>query len=132
MGERKIDLACLGIGENGHIAFNDPPVADFADPTFVKIVELEETSREQQFRDGAFNRFEDVPREALTVTIPGLLRAHSILCVVTSSFKSIAVWKTLYGDISTTCPASILRRHPDVALYLDRDSAALLPVMKRS
>jgi 6-phosphogluconolactonase/glucosamine-6-phosphate isomerase/deaminase len=132
MEEREIDLACLGIGENGHMAFNDPPVADFADSTFVKIVELEETSREQQFRDGAFMNIEEVPRQALTVTIPGLLRAHSILCVVTSSFKSIAVWKTLYGDISTACPASILRQHPDVALYLDRDSAALLPVMKGS
>ena len=127
ISEREMDLACIGIGENGHIAFNDPHVADFEDPALVKIVDIDSVCREQQFRDGNFNKIEDVPPSALTITIPGILKAYSILCVVPGNQKAMAIYKTLCGAISTECPASILRKHQDVSLYVDQYSAALLP-----
>ena len=125
IGARVIDLACIGIGENGHIAFNDPPVADFADPELVRVVELDATCREQQVRDGAFPSLAEVPRQALTLTVPAIIRADAILCVVPGYAKAVAVWKTLAAEVSTACPATILRRHGDVRLYLDRESASL-------
>jgi glucosamine-6-phosphate deaminase len=125
LNEDEIDLACVGIGENGHLAFNDPPVANFEDLAMVKVVNLDEACREQQFREGIFPDTASVPRQALTVTIPAIMRANSILCIVPGTHKAVAVWKTLHTDISTACPASILRRHPDAALYLDTESAAL-------
>jgi beta-glucuronidase len=125
MNENEIDLACVGIGENGHLAFNDPPVANFADPAMVKVVNLDEACREQQFREGIFPDTTSVPCQALTVTIPAIMRANSILCNVPGTHKAVAVWKTLRTDISTSCPASILRCHPDATLYLDAESAAL-------
>jgi glucosamine-6-phosphate deaminase len=121
-----IDLCCLGIGENGHIAFNDPPVADFEDAAAVKIVELDAPCREQQVHDGCFPTFDDVPRYALTLTIPALISARCINCVVPGSAKAEAVRATLEGPISTACPASILRTLPHCLLYLNEDSAASL------
>jgi glucosamine-6-phosphate deaminase len=121
-----LDVACVGIGENGHLAFNDPPVADFADPRAVKLVEIDEISRNQQVHDGAFARLEDVPRLALTVTIPPIVGARHLSCVVPAPAKAPAVRDTLLGPIATSCPASILRRHEHAVLYLDRDSARLL------
>ncbi len=123
--QQGIDLACIGIGENGHLAFNDPPVADFADPLFVKRIDLDETCREQQFREGVFPDLASVPGQALTLTIPAILQAQDILCIVPGATKAIAVWKTLHAEISTKCPATILRRHPNTRLYLDVESAHL-------
>jgi glucosamine-6-phosphate deaminase len=120
-----IDLALLGIGENGHIAFNDPHVADFEDPLVVKPVLIDEISRHQQVRDGAFERFEDVPTLALTVTMSALLASRVISVAVPGAQKAQAVAATLDGPISTACPASALRRHPDATLFLDHASAAL-------
>jgi beta-glucuronidase len=121
-----LDLACIGIGENGHLAFNDPPVANFADPVLVKPVDLDKECREQQFREGLFPDLVSVPRSALTLTIPAILRAKDILCIVPGTHKAIAVWKTIHDEISPKCPATILRRHPSVKLYLDAESANLL------
>ena len=122
--EKPIDIVCLGIGENGHIAFNDPPVADFNDPHFVKIVELDDMSRNQQVNDGCFPAFDDVPKRAVTLTVPALLSGKYLSTVVPGIRKADAVGKTLNGDISTSCPASILRNHNNVFLYLDKDSAS--------
>jgi glucosamine-6-phosphate deaminase len=121
---RGLDLACIGIGENGHLAFNDPPVADFNDPALVKTVTLERACREQQVHDGCFPRLEDVPAKALTMTLPAIFGARRIVCVVPGPTKTEAVTATLRGPIGTACPASGLRRHPDAALFLDAASAA--------
>lgn len=121
-----IDLALVGIGENGHVAFNDPHVADFDDPLWVKPVEIDDTSRHQQVRDGAFDRFEDVPRVALTVTMSTIRACRVISLVVPGPQKAAAVAATLDGPISTACPASVLRGHPDVVLFVDEDAASLV------
>lgn len=121
-----LDLACIGIGENGHIAFNDPPQADFNDPQLVRIIELDHTSRVQQVNDGCFERLDDVPRRALTVTIPPIMFAREIVCVVPGPTKAQAVYTTLTDPVSPACPASILRTHSGTTLYLDQDSAARL------
>jgi glucosamine-6-phosphate deaminase len=117
-----IDVVCLGIGVNGHIAFNDPPVADFADPLDVKVVELDAVCRQQQVDDKCFANLADVPHEALTLTVPRLLRAEKLFCVVPGPLKREAVRQTLDGPVATACPASILRTHPDCTLYLDAES----------
>ncbi|MBD8064551.1 glucosamine-6-phosphate deaminase [Devosia sp. PTR5] len=122
LAEAPIDFICLGIGVNGHIAFNDPPVADFSDPLDVKVVMLDAQCRQQQVDDDCFASFEDVPRQAITLTVPRLLRAGRLFCVVPGQFKRNAVQATLHGPVSTECPASILRQHPDCTLYLDRES----------
>jgi glucosamine-6-phosphate deaminase len=114
-----IDLGLIGIGENGHLAFNDPHVADFDDPLTVKPVEIDDTSRHQQVRDGAFDRFEDVPRLALTVTMSAILASRELSVVVPGAQKADAVARTLDGPIETACPASALRRHPNAVLFLD-------------
>lgn len=121
-----LDISCIGIGENGHIAFNDPYVADFCDPETVKLVKLDERCRRQQVNDGCFAVLEQVPHVALTVTIPAILKAERIICVVPSKTKAEAVKSTVEGPIGEYCPATILRRHKDATLYLDVDSAALL------
>ncbi|MEQ8418449.1 MAG: glucosamine-6-phosphate deaminase [Arenibacter algicola] len=121
-----IDIACIGIGENGHIAFNDPAVADFQDPKLVKVVELDEACRNQQLGEGWFPSFDDVPKEAVTLTITAIMNCKAISCVVPDERKSQAVYNSLYGDISTSCPASILRTHPETVLFLDKASASLI------
>jgi len=122
-----LDLTCAGIGENGHLAFNDPPVANFDDPRAVKVVELEPASRQQQVGEGHFATIADVPTHAITVTIPALLRAARVLVIVPEARKAQPVYDALYGPISTACPASILRQVPHATLYLDDASSALLP-----
>ena len=104
-----LDLCCLGIGENGHLAFNDPPVADFADPLDVKVVELESSCRAQQVHEGHFPTIDDVPSHAMTVTIPALLRAGTVLAIVPEARKAEPVRLALQGPIAPTCPASALR-----------------------
>ncbi len=121
-----VDVACIGIGENGHIAFNDPPVADFNDPSLVKVVELDEACRKQQLGEGWFPTFDDVPTHAITLTIPAIMGCKHISCVVPDERKAEAVYNTLNAEISTACPATILRTHPNTVLYLDEGSAAKL------
>ncbi|MDO4585786.1 MAG: 6-phosphogluconolactonase [Planctomycetia bacterium] len=124
--EAPLDLVCMGIGENGHIAFNDPEVADFNDDKAVKIVDLDETCRQQQVNDGCFATFEDVPRQAITLTIPTLFSAKQIICVVPGTRKRQAVCRSLLNPISPDCPASILRKHSHAVLYVDTDSCDIL------
>lgn len=119
-----IDIACIGIGENGHIAFNDPPVADFNDPKLVKIVELDTACRNQQLGEGWFPTFDDVPKEALTLTITAIINCKAISCVVPDARKAEAVYNSLYSEISTECPGTILRNHPETRLFLDEGSAS--------
>jgi glucosamine-6-phosphate deaminase len=114
-----LDLALIGIGETGHLAFNDPHVADFDDPLVVKPVEIDATSRRQQVRDGAFPTLDDVPALALTVTMSAILASRAISVVVPGPQKAAAVAATLLGPIETACPASALRRHPDARLFDD-------------
>ncbi|MBX2923531.1 MAG: glucosamine-6-phosphate deaminase [Chitinophagaceae bacterium] len=122
--EYPVDIVCMGIGENGHIAFNDPHVADFNDPLSAKVVELSAESRCQQVHDGCFPVVEEVPAAAITLTIPALLDADIICCVVPGSHKAEAVYHTLYSDITPQNPATILRTHGQATLYLDKDSAS--------
>lgn len=117
-----LDICLLGVGENGHIAFNDPPVADFHDPLLVKVVELEERCRVQQVNDGCFAKLTDVPAYALSVTIPGLFGAKAMFCTVPSATKADAIRNMLDGTVTTQCPASILTTHANASLYLDSDS----------
>ena len=126
LAEGPIDIVFLGIGENGHIAFNDPPVADFKDEKTVKIVKLDEICRNQQVHDGCFEDLPQVPTHAMTLTVPVLAGAAHHLCIVPAATKAGAVRDTLEGPVAETCPASILRTCKDAVLYLDRDSAGLL------
>jgi glucosamine-6-phosphate deaminase len=122
LGEAPIDIVCLGIGENGHIAFNDPPVADFNDPQTIKVVELDDACRQQQVNDGCFPSFAAVPTHALTLTIPTLMSGSHLFCMVPGPAKRSAVHRTLNGGVSTECPSTILRQHRDCTLYVDEDS----------
>ena len=124
--ENPVDIVVLGIGENGHIAFNDPPVADFKDPKAVKIVKLDEICRNQQVNDGCFASIDDVPTHALTLTVPTLMAGKQLFCIVPATTKANAVYNTVNAEIGTECPATAMRLHPNVTLYLDADSAALL------
>lgn len=124
--EAPIDLAFVGFGENGHIAFNDPGVADFKDPATVKRVTLDEACRRQQAGEGHFKDIDSVPKEALTITCPGLFRAKAWVCCVPERRKAEAVRNALEGPISESCPASLVRTHPNAFVYLDTDSASLL------
>ncbi|ULB35586.1 MULTISPECIES: glucosamine-6-phosphate deaminase [Proteiniphilum] len=124
--QNPVDIVCLGIGENGHIAFNDPPVANFNDPKSVKVVELDLACRQQQVNENLFASIGLVPTHAITVTIPALLRAKHMFCMVPAENKAEAVYNTLNGDISEACPATILRTKKGAILYLDKDSASLL------
>lgn len=121
-----VDLCCLGIGENGHIAFNDPPVADFEDADTMKLVRLDLKCRQQQVGEGAFANLDAVPQYALTLTIPALCAAQKMVCVVPEKRKAEAVRGAVHGPVSTNCPASILRKMLHCTLYLDADSASLL------
>jgi glucosamine-6-phosphate deaminase len=120
------DLCCLGFGENGHLAFNDPPFANFNDPLWVKIVSLNVRSRLQQVGEGHFASLKDVPLRAITLTIPALLAARKVLGIVPEKRKAEAVKIALNGPISEDCPGSILRITEHARLFLDRDSASLL------
>ena len=124
--EHPTDIVVMGIGENGHIAFNDPPVADFEDPEAVKPVELDEICRNQQVNDGCFASIEDVPKTAITLTVPTLFAGEHLFCIVPAKTKARAVKATLCDEINEKCPATVLRRHPSAVLYLDGDSSALL------
>jgi glucosamine-6-phosphate deaminase len=126
LAEDKIDIVVMGIGENGHIAFNDPWVADFRDPKAVKAVALDEVCRQQQVNDGCFPEIDRVPKQAMTLTCPTLTGASHLFCIVPAKTKAQAVKRTLNGSIDETCPATILRTHDSAALYLDGDSASLL------
>jgi glucosamine-6-phosphate deaminase len=117
------DIVCLGIGENAHLAFNDPHVARFDDPEEVKVVELDVVCRQQQVNDGCFAYIERVPTHAMTMTIPALMRAGSAFVIVPGARKAEAVRHTLNDEISERYPSTILRRHADAVLFLDRDSA---------
>lgn len=119
------DIIFHGIGENGHLAFNDPPTADFCDPEIVKVVAMDEICRNQQVHDGCFPELGQVPRRALTLTIPALTSPDTCLVVtVPGPTKVSAVRRTVQDEISTACPATILRRHPHAALFLDTEAAA--------
>lgn len=120
------DLTCMGIGENGHLAFNDPPFADFADPKIAKVVELDEVSRRQQVGEGHFPSLEAVPTHAVTLTIPTLIAPPRVLVIVPEARKAEAVARAVQGPLTESCPASILRSVPQASLFLDRDSAAAL------
>lgn len=124
--EYPADITFMGIGENGHIAFNDPHVADFEDKALMKIVDLDYKCRRQQVNDGCFSTLEEVPKCALTLTIPVLMRAKKVFCIVPSKTKAEAVKNTVLGEISERCPATIIRMHKDASLYLDKDSARYL------
>ena len=126
LGKNKIDVVVLGIGENGHIAFNDPPVADFNDEKIVKPVKLDEKCRNQQVNDGCFRSIDDVPTHAITLTVPTLVKADYMFCIVPAKTKAQAVYETINGTVDEHCPATILRRHENAILYLDTDSASML------
>ncbi|MCR8632241.1 glucosamine-6-phosphate deaminase [Paenibacillus radicis (ex Xue et al. 2023)] len=126
LAAQPIDIACIGIGENGHIAFNDPHVADFQDPKAVKVVLLDEISRQQQVNDGCFASLGEVPLEAITLTIPTILSAASIYCTVPGERKSSAVRDAIQGPVDVSCPASVLRNATAAYMYLDKESASLL------
>ncbi|MFA9380044.1 MAG: glucosamine-6-phosphate deaminase [Acetanaerobacterium sp.] len=128
--EHPVDIVCMGIGENGHIAFNDPPVADFNDPVLVKEVTLDAVCREQQVHDGCFACLEDVPRQALTLTVPALMQGGALFCVVPAATKAQAVHDMLLGAVDEHCPASVLRGHGHAQLYLDNESSGLIHNIK--
>ena len=121
-----VDIVCMGIGENGHIAFNDPPVADFHDTKWVKTVQLDEICRQQQVNDGCFSNITEVPTHALTLTIPALMAAKYIYCIVPAASKAEAVYNTLHKEIMEQYPSTILRNQDNAVLYLDGDSSRLV------
>ncbi len=121
-----VDIVCMGIGENCHIAFNDPHVADFDDPQLVKVVDLDTACRQQQVNDGCFTDFDAVPTHALTLTVPALMRALHAFCMVPGIHKAQAVYHTLHSSVGETYPSTILRWHDDAQLFIDQDSASKL------
>lgn len=126
LSAQSIDLCFLGVGETGHIAFNDPEVADFNDRYPVKLVKLADKSRQQQVNTGFFDRIEAVPQYALTLTLPTICRARKICCLAMGARKASIIKTMLTGEISPTCPASILRKYPTATLYLDEAAASML------
>lgn len=126
INKNHIDIVCLGIGENGHIAFNDPWVADFNDSKVIKKVALDEVCRMQQVNDGCFAKIEDVPKYALTLTVPTLFNADYLFCTVPASTKAEAVYKTVNNNINEELPATVMRRHDNAVMYCDKDSGEKL------
>lgn len=124
--EAPLDIVSLGIGENGHLAFNDPHEAKFDDKKWVRKTSLDDISRQQQVNDGEFAHIDQVPKQALTLTIPALMSCKYVVGIVPNQRKAQAVYNTLYGPISEKCPASILRTHKNATLFLDKDAAELL------
>lgn len=127
LAEDPIDIISMGIGENGHIAFNDPPVADFDDPVLIKVVELDPVCRQQQVNDGCFPSLEDVPRHAFSLTLPVFAAAGLLCCIVPTQRKARAVRDTLHAPVGPACPATLLRTHPRAELFVDAAAASLLP-----
>ena len=125
-------LCLLGVGENGHLAFNDPAEADFADPRSVKVVTLDQTCRRQQQAEGWFATLEEVPERAITVTIPTIMRVPQLIVSVPGLRKAQIIGRTLHEPVSSQCPATILRTHPNATLYLDLDSASELTLATES
>ncbi len=121
-----LDIVSMGIGENGHIAFNDPHEARFDEKAWVRQTSLDEVCRRQQVNDGEFAVLGDVPETALTLTIPALMSCKKVVCIVPTVRKAQAVSQTLYGPISEACPASVLRMHPAATLFLDKEAAKLI------
>jgi len=119
-------IGLLGIGENGHLAFNDPPEADFSDPLVVKTVHLDDVCKQQQVAEGWFATLDEVPKLAMTLTVPAVMRMPKLIASVPGVRKADIIRTTLQAPISTACPATILRTHPDATVYLDKDSAAAL------
>ncbi len=126
LNEAPIDIVCRGIGENGHIAFNDPHVADIQDSVDVKLVELDDVCRMQQVHDGCFKAIDEVPKTAVTLTVPRLVRAGQHFCIVPAATKSKAVRESIYGKLSAACPATVLRICANAQMFLDKDSAGKL------
>ncbi|RPD42764.1 6-phosphogluconolactonase [Chitinophaga barathri] len=126
LNKEGVDIVNMGIGENTHIAFNDPHVADFEDPATVKVVDLDLACRQQQVNDGCFAALDEVPTHALTLTVPALYRARFVYCMVPGPTKAEAVWQTLNAPIAAEHPSTILRRHPRAQLFIDADSGAKL------
>lgn len=121
-----IDLSCVGFGENGHLAFNDPHAADFNDPCTVKLVALDDRCRMQQVGEGHFRSLAESPAEALTVTLPALMRAATVVACVPDRRKADAVRMALEGPVAPSCPASLVRTHPNAFVHLDPEAASLL------
>lgn len=120
------DIVIYGVGENGHLAFNDPPVADFNDSKGVKIVKLDEVCRQQQVNDGCFESIDKVPTHAFTLTIPTLMKVPYLFGMVPGKTKIEAITHLINDEISTQCPATILKTHPNAVLFIDEDSASKL------
>ena len=121
-----VDIVILGIGENGHIAFNDPGVADFNDPSLIKPAKLDEVCRNQQVNDGCFESIDQVPTHALTLTVPALVSAKAMFCSVPASTKAWAVRETVTAQISDRCPSTAMRLHPNATMYCDAQSGSML------
>jgi len=126
-----VDVAFVGIGENGHLAFNDPP-ADFETEEPYLVVTLDEACRKQQLGEGWFANLSEIPRQAISMSVRQILKAREIICVVSDARKTRAVAACLEGEISPLAPASILRTHPSTTVYLDRSAAALLTSTSRA
>ncbi len=125
ISKQPIDVAFVGIGENGHLAFNDPP-ADFEIEDPYLVVNLNDACRHQQLGEGWFPTFDDVPKKAISMSIRQIMKSKAIICSVPDDRKAQAVYGTLNNEISPDCPASILRNHPNTILYLDKQSSSLL------
>jgi glucosamine-6-phosphate deaminase len=117
-----VDVLLCGIGENGHLAFNDPPVANFSDPFWVKTVNLDSVCRNQQVHDGCFDSLKKVPKQAFTLTLPVLMSASHVVCTIPGAAKAAAATRMILGPVETKCPASILRLHPSCAIFMDTES----------
>ncbi len=125
VARQPVDIAFVGVGENGHLAFNDPP-ADFETEEPYLLVELDEACRRQQLGEGWFPDFDSVPSRAISMSVRQIMKSRAIICTVPDERKAVAVRGVVEGAISPACPASILRQHPDCALYLDAPAASLL------
>ena len=128
LSNNPVDIVVMGIGENGHIAFNDPPVADFSDPLVAKVVPLDQTCRMQQVHDGCFGSIDEVPTHAITLTVPTLMSAPYVFCIVPAPTKADAVYATVNSEIEKSVPSTILRKHSNAIMYLDADSSKRLKV----
>jgi len=125
IGHHPIDVAFVGIGENGHLAFNDPP-ADFDTENAYMVVNLDDDCRRQQLGEGWFPTFDDVPQQAISMSIKQIMKSEVIICTVPDARKANAVYQTLNSEITPACPASIIRQHPNTMLFLDQAAASLL------